>query len=251
MGAGELKQIDYWLYSKLNKKINAATEAMENLEFRSAYQAIFYDSMLELKRYFARGGNNAIVVKEYLNNIALMLQPIAPHFAEELWHMLGNETFVSTEKWPQSKNDLVNEKVEQMENTIDSTIDDAKQVIALMQKKSGKEIKELKVIVAKDIKRTLYNEFAKEKDMGKVLSGLDEKQMNKDEAAKLLSSLVKKPELKQIDISEDEELKGLADAKAYIESSIGCNIEILKEEESKSERATRAMPLKPSLDVVL
>ena len=38
--------MDYWLYSKLNRKIADATEAMERLELRDAAVAVLYDLWL-------------------------------------------------------------------------------------------------------------------------------------------------------------------------------------------------------------
>ncbi len=247
--SGELKQVDFWLYSKLNKKIAAATQAMEALEPRQAYMYILYDSIIELRRYFARGGNNSIVVKDFISAVALMLQPVAPHFSEELWHLLGNNTFASVEKWPESKPDMINEKVEKLEDAIDSTIQDAKQVISLMEKKKGK-VNEVRIIIADSWKRDLYNKLAQYSDMGKVLAELDEKQANKEAAAKYLSQLSKgHAKLSPIDVTEEEEFSAFSDAINYISNVLDRKVVVEQESKSKAERASRAVPLKPSLDV--
>ncbi|MGC9156597.1 MAG: leucine--tRNA ligase [Candidatus Micrarchaeia archaeon] len=249
--SGGLKQIDYWLYSKLSKKVEQATKAMDVFEFREAYQRIFYDSVIELKRYFARGGNNAIVVKDFLSDIALMLQPIAPHFAEELWHQLGNNTFVSLEKWPQARKELVNEKIEMLEDAIDSVIEDAKEVSSLMTRKSGKKVKRIRVIVANQWKRDLYNKYVESKNIAKALEGF-ESNVNKDAAAKYLSQFTKPgAELKPIEISASEEYQAFSTAAEYMQSTLGCDVSIEEEAKSNSARASRALPLKPSLDVEL
>ena len=249
--SGGLKQIDYWLYSKLSRKVEQATKAMDAFEFREAYQRIFYDSVIELKRYFARGGNNAIVVKDFISDIALMLQPIAPHFAEELWHQLGNNTFVSLEKWPQARKDLVSEKIETLEEEIDSVIEDAKEVSNLMTRKSGKRVKRIRVIVADQWKRDLYNKYVESKDIARALEGFEGK-VNKDVAAKYLAQFVKPGiELKPIEISSSEEYQAFSTAIEYMQSMLGCDVSIEEEAKSNSTRASRASPLKPSLDVEL
>jgi leucyl-tRNA synthetase len=40
------------------------------------------------------------VVREALNAIVLLLSPIVPHIAHELWHVLGHKTAVVYERWP-------------------------------------------------------------------------------------------------------------------------------------------------------
>jgi leucyl-tRNA synthetase len=40
------------------------------------------------------------VFREGVQTLIVCLTPIAPHISEELWDMLGNEGFVSSENWP-------------------------------------------------------------------------------------------------------------------------------------------------------
>lgn len=281
--SGELKMIDYWLYSKLSGKVGMATQAMEKMELRAAYTGILYDSVLELKKYFARGGNNLLVIRDYLNDIVLMLQPIAPHISEEMWHVLGNTTFASTEKWPAPNKEMVNEKVETGEKLVESTIEDAKQVIALMQKKSGKKAKELRVIVASDWKRKLVNSLVKEKSVEKALESIkgegivasdwkekltgdlakeksdeeapesakEEEKVDSEAAAKLAGMLVKKiNELQEVTTTQLDEFDSLQEAGEYMSKQLGVEVVVEMEAKSGSHRASRAMPMKPSLDIV-
>ncbi|MEM0146845.1 MAG: leucine--tRNA ligase [Candidatus Micrarchaeaceae archaeon] len=249
--SGALKQIDYWLYSKLSRKISMATDAMERLEPREAYMHIFYNSILELRRYFARGGDNSIVVKEFIANVALMLQPVVPHIAEELWHLLGNQTFVSMEKWPEAKANLVNADIEELEDAIDTTLNDAKEVLALIAKKTGKAAKGMRIIIAEDWKRSLYNVLAQTNDKAKTLEAAKGSNVDSGTAEKYIEQISKKHEvLTPINISKADELAAFNDAKSYISNALGCEISIEAESESKSARASRALPLKPSLDVL-
>ena len=36
----------------------------------------------------------------FKQNLILMLSPLAPHLAEELWSIIGNKNSVFNEKWP-------------------------------------------------------------------------------------------------------------------------------------------------------
>ena len=39
------------------------------------------------------------VMREGVETLLSCLSPFAPHITEELWHMIGNDTFLSVEKW--------------------------------------------------------------------------------------------------------------------------------------------------------
>jgi leucyl-tRNA synthetase len=46
------------------------------------------------------------VVKAVVEILVLMLAPITPHLAEELWQMLGHQNGIGRQSWPQSRQDL-------------------------------------------------------------------------------------------------------------------------------------------------
>lgn len=247
----ELKQIDYWLYSKLNRKILDATASLEKLELRDAFTNILYESILEIKKYEARGGRNGIVLKNYLSNVVLMLQPIAPHISEEMWHMIGNATFSSQERWPIPDKSMINGKIERGEDLIGETVQDAKQIMELMLKKGGEKPKTVRIIVADAWKRELANQLAKEKNMGNVLKHAKEMPgMNMEKAAKYVGGLAKKMEaVHEADITQEEEFEVYSQSKDYMQNVLGVEILVEKESDSKSQRAERAGPLKPSLEI--
>ncbi len=257
--SGELKQIDFWLYSKLNSKIGEVSKAMDVLELRVASTSLLYNSALELKRYAARGGNNGMVLREYLSSLTLMLSPIIPHVSEELWHMLGNSSFASTEKWPNPDRSMISKKAEDEEDLIDRIIEDSRQVMEIVRKKSGKQPSEIKLIVAEDWKRKLNNLVAAEKNAGKIIErvkadkekelGDDGKKVETGAAIEYISGLAKKVAgVRPSEITQKEETELLEEAKGYIGGILGVKIKIEKESESKSERAKRSMPEKPTID---
>jgi leucyl-tRNA synthetase len=53
---------------------------------------------------------NPVILKRILDVVALMLAPMAPHIAEELWEMLGNAGGISKAKWPRYREDLTREE---------------------------------------------------------------------------------------------------------------------------------------------
>lgn len=248
MDTGELKPIDYWLYSKLNRKIKTVTSAMEKLELREASTELLYNTIIELKKYKNRGGNNGIVLKDYLSKIVLMLQPIAPHISEELWNILGNDSFSSVEKWPDPEESMISDSVEAGEELIDSTIADARQVMTLMSKK-GVKVKSVKVIVADDWKRTVNNSISEYRDVGKAIGSVDD--AHKEEASKYAALIAKRMnEVKKSRLSQEEEYSTLTNSKKDLENVLGITVEIENEHDSSSTRKTRALPEKPSIELV-
>ena len=53
---------------------------------------------------------NPVILKRIFDVMALMLAPLTPHIAEELWEMLGNAGGISKAKWPHYREDLTREE---------------------------------------------------------------------------------------------------------------------------------------------
>jgi leucyl-tRNA synthetase len=254
LGTGGLGHIDYWLYSRLNSKIKAATAHMQDLGLKNAYGEIFYNSVSELKYYFARGGSSSIAVGDYLESVALMLAPVMPHFAEELWHSMGKTTLAAQERWPKADEGMINEAVEYTEELIGGVISDISSVIELTSKmdaNKGKKPKAVAIIIAPAWKARAINAFVDSKDIGKVMSMPEFAGENKEQLAKLLAQLSKRSQglLKVKDADPQAVKEGFAQAKDYIAKQFKADVSIELESESKSPRASRAMPGKPSIDV--
>lgn len=95
-----------WIKNKFNQMVINVTKYLENLDLRNALNELLYNFSSYLNEYTemvrAEGKEpNGKLVKEILEVWIKMISPFAPHFAEEVWHKLGHETFVSVEKWPE------------------------------------------------------------------------------------------------------------------------------------------------------
>ncbi len=253
MSAAELAHIDYWLYSKLNSKIKNATAAMDQISFRSAYNKVYYDTIAELKWYFERGGNNEIVVRDTIEKVTLMLAPVMPHVAEELWQMLGKSTLVAKEKWPTCDESMISEEAESTEQAIMNTIDDITNIVELTAKmpaNKGKRLGSIKIIVADDWKTEAYNALAKQKSISNVISqwkGGDEKEKVSKFLSQFASKLMTLEEAKVI--KADSMLAAFNQAKDYISKKFDAKVSAELESASKSQRASRALPMRPSIEV--
>ena len=55
-------------------------------------------------------GIDATILKRVLSVLVLMLSPMTPHIADELWEMLGNSGEASSQPWPAYREDLTQEE---------------------------------------------------------------------------------------------------------------------------------------------
>ncbi|MGH2638303.1 MAG: class I tRNA ligase family protein, partial [Rhabdochlamydiaceae bacterium] len=252
MKSKELGHLDYWLYSKLHSKISAATTSMDRLEIKAAYTEIFYNSMNELKWYFDRGGSNELVVREFLETVALMIAPVMPHVAEEFWHMFGKTTLIVKEEWPAANQQMINKEEEAIESIIMDTITDVNNTIALTSKMDAnrsKKVSEVKLIIADDWKTAAYNALAKSKNMGTTMSqdfgvGKEAVALYLKQFAKRINGMHEMPA-----ISSETIQKAFIEASDYLASKFGCKVVTEHEKTTKSPRASRALPDKPSIDI--
>ena len=253
LGTAELGHLDYWLYSRLNSKIKNATAAMEELSFRNAYNEIYYNTIVELKRYFDRGGENSMAAREVMEKVSLMLQPVMPHISEELWHALGNSTLAAQERWPVSDDSMINKEVEDAESIVLKTEDDIAAALSLtsrMPQNAGKKPKTIRIIVPDDWKTTAYNLLAEKKKISDVIASIDN--VDKGKISAFLSGFSKKmASLEKANVVRSSALKeAFESAKVYLSGKFGAEVVVEMESESSSARAARAQPEKPSIDVI-
>ncbi len=80
------------LESSFHKTIKKVSRDIEEMKFNTAIAA-----MMSLINEIYEVGS--ITVDE-LKTFITLLNPFAPHLTEEMWHSLGEESFLSIEKWP-------------------------------------------------------------------------------------------------------------------------------------------------------
>ncbi len=76
----------------LHRTIKKVTEEITALRFNTAISAL-----MEMLNNIESGGT---MYGEVAHTLPLLLSPLAPHMAEELWEMVGGKGFVIDQKWP-------------------------------------------------------------------------------------------------------------------------------------------------------
>ena len=122
-------------------------------------------SGIDLKK---SGHKENSVVRYALESIVRLLAPIVPHFAEELWEVLGHESSILLASWPEynkealSKDELlivvqVNGKLRSRFNVDADTDDNAIKEMALSDERVKKFIKNKPVKKIIVVKKKLVN----------------------------------------------------------------------------------------------
>ena len=98
---------DKKLLRKLHQTIKKVTDSIENdYHFNTAIAATMelINEVQDYKINVLEQGENSSEAKkvfsETMKKIVIMLSPFIPHFSDELWNRMGNETYLFNENWP-------------------------------------------------------------------------------------------------------------------------------------------------------
>lgn len=228
--------------SKLHKTIKEVTSDIENFRYNQALIKI-----MELTNYLYAQDE---VSKEAIEKLLLIMAPITPHLSEELWEKLGNKPFISMEKWPKYDSKKIDATIEAQEAVIDKTIADVRSVLQLIKVEKPKKISLIVSAAWKyDVFKKIKAKMDETRNIGEIIKSVMDKDHGK-EISQLVPRLVKNPALLPIEIiDQDKEIKGLQQGQEAIAKEFGCEVEIVKAEDSKESKAGNAMPSKPAIIV--
>ncbi len=89
------------LRRKTHQSIAKVTDDLENFRFNTAVSALMILSE-SLRKFVNAGGTSHPAAREAAEALVLLLAPMAPHLADELWSRLGAEGFLYRTDWPKS-----------------------------------------------------------------------------------------------------------------------------------------------------
>ena len=148
------------LLRTMNQSIKLMTRSIESFQFNTAIARLM-ELLNAVNTYLTREKVNNSLVINIVENYVRLLAPLAPHFAEELWHELGNTTNVYNEEWPK-----VNEKElqggiikipVQVNGKLKTTVEvDAEMDKQEMLKVIKQDEKVQKILEGKDVKKEIY-----------------------------------------------------------------------------------------------
>ncbi|MEM5872409.1 MAG: leucine--tRNA ligase [Candidatus Aenigmatarchaeota archaeon] len=233
----EKEHIDRWLESRINRTVEAITNALEKNEIKKAANFAFFTILNDVQWYKKRSKK---INLDFLKTWLKLLTPFIPHTCEELWSKLGNEKSIIFENWPNFNPELIRLKEEAAEEELKRIIRDVEEIKRLSKITTPTKIT---IFVAPTWKYEVYND---------VLQGLDVKEIIakhkglEKEVSAYISKLKKKRITEELFL-KGYELKHLEESKDFLEKELKCKIKIIPAEKSDHPKALIAEPEKPGI----
>ncbi len=239
------------LASRIERIKKIVHDSYEEMRFRTAVNHALFESYRYLKNYEKRKGNieewNKSVIKKTLESIVLMLSPLIPHLAEEMWQSLGKKSFVSQEKWPETEENQINKEAEIEEEYLLEIIEDVKEI----EKIKGTKIKKVKITPAEEER---FEAFAILMSKGRAgfKEALEKGKINPKVCEKMLKEILKKGlDEKDTFLSRGWEIDVLKRNKEFLERELNAEVEIIEDLKMiDEEKRKKAMPFKPAIEVI-
>ncbi len=247
--------IDAWLASRLQHRIESTTKAFESFQTRQALQEAFFGVEADLKWYRRRlpeGATGGAVMQDLCRTWVRLLAPIVPFTCESLWQDLGGEGLVSFAPWPAVDEARVNPEIELAEELLERTVEDIESILKLIPM----EPKSISLFVAPAWKHEAFRIIAASADKTRVMreimqnEGMRKRGREATDAAKQITKLVLKlpPELvKQLQESTLDEQAILEGARSFLEHEFHVPVTVQNAGESTHAKASGALPFKPAI----
>ncbi|MCC7556951.1 MAG: leucine--tRNA ligase [Methanoculleus marisnigri] len=254
-GATGAHDIDAWLASRLQRRIENATAALEGFQTRQALQEAFFGVEADLKWYRRRlpeGAGAGAVMQDLCRTWVRLLAPFVPFTCEALWKDVGGEGMVSFAPWPEVDEARVSPGIELAEELLARTVEDIESIMKLIPMEPAS----VSLFVAPAWKHEAFRIIAASADKTRVVREImQNEEMRKrgreaTDAAKQITKLVLKlpPDLvKQLEASPLDEQTVLEGARAFLEHEFGVPVKVQSAEASTHPKASGALPFKPAI----
>ncbi len=232
--------------SKVHSTLKAVTEYLQNFELNKAIVDIM--ACAEFLEH------QAALHPKALELLTLMLAPFVPHVAEELWEKTGKKQFACTQKWPKFDAKKINAELEYQYTLYENLKQDINGVLKLTNILKPMAIK---LFIADNWKHAYFkevkNQFEKTKNPGEIIKRLMQSELRKhgETISKLTPKLMAEPgRIPPIILGQKKELEAFQSFKEQLAKDYSCSVEIVKEQDSKEQKARNALPGKPAIVVV-
>jgi leucyl-tRNA synthetase len=250
--------------AKLHSAIKNVTGTLDGFRFN-----ITAGSLMKLANDIQSYADDAHkeTLKDSLEALIAMLSPFAPHICEEAWELWGGKGFVSLAQWPKHDEKLIDSRLEMMEELVESTKSDIREVIKIV----GKEPKSISIYVSALWKYTVYNEILEAakgeaglKDLMKRVMALPQARQQGKHAASFAERLMRDARTLGGVLPQEDEFRALTEAVPGMEKLFNCKVKVIRAESAenrepssrnsqaepaKSQKALRAEPGKPGIEV--
>jgi leucyl-tRNA synthetase len=267
-GRPDSSQPERWMLSRLQRHMEAVTEALDAFETRRAVQHAFFGMMQDVRWYMKRAKQSearAHTLKRVLDVWLRLLAPFIPHTCEELWRRKGGRGFVSVAQWPSVERGLIDENAELIESYIGRILDDLAKIQKVMKVEQARRVC---FYVAQEWKWRAYRTAVEHVrsgriDFGSLLVTVEEELGSGIGRADLSRYLqltlqelrrMSKEEIEVISKTELDEFRVLLEASDFIREQLGAEVVqvFMADDPARHDpqgRAKMAVPLRPAIFV--
>ena len=237
----EMNHYDRWLLSRFYRRYGESIEMMRELRIRDATLNMISHFFNDVRYYEKHAGveRRRRIIRLIIENLLKILSPVVPHVAEELWHRLGHESFISLETLNPVKEEYINPELEMEMDYVDGVIADIKEILSVAKIKPGRVF----IYTAEDWKWKVLESIkdASPKDAIRMAmsSGVS---VDKGEIAKFVKRVLKE----KIRYFRIDERKVLRREKDYISREIGAEVIVDSDYDPVGKRKF-ALPTKPAI----
>ena len=144
------RSVNKWIIGETAKVLVEVNDALTNYRFNDAAEALYKfvwgkvcDWYVELSKPLLMDGTHAEkletrqVMNWVLSQCVILLHPIMPFITEELWSLMGNDTLLAHQDWPEISIDLVDNQAESEMSWVIQIIENIRSARAQMNVPAG------------------------------------------------------------------------------------------------------------------
>lgn len=254
------ENLDNWLKSILQRRIQKILTAFETLDLRVSSNEIFFEVQKDLQWYLKRGGANRMLLNNLIHTWILLMTPITPHLAEELWETHAGKGFISNQSYPVFKAEEISEKDEVGEYLLTRVIEDTNEIVKVTKITPNK----ICIYTSPAWKQRIFRKALELASENKFNAGQLIKETLTDPKMKPLGQQVSQyiakiaAEIKTLNETDKgrfriplDEKNHLSDAKSYLSEVLHCAVEIYSADDENiydpAKKIKFAVPLRPAI----
>jgi leucyl-tRNA synthetase len=250
-GDDEHRFIDEWFESVLNETILKVTREYEEVNTKNVLVEGFFNLQNSYKWYIKRRGTpNKELLKKFIETQTLVLAPITPHIAEEIWQAIGKQPPIAKARWPCIQEQQINKEVQKAEAIVIKLLEDLEEVIKLKRNKPTRVI----IVLPPQWKYDFLNKVNQVyKTTGKLSEAIREATKTlapgqRAKAGKIIPLIQKNPEILDLATTPQLEAKALTDALSLLQETLAAQTVILLEENlPNNPKAATSLPARPAI----
>ena len=222
-------ELSNWFCQSFYLHLKKYRENMDAMNIRLGFIEIFYGVLNDISRLKSRGINPAASILEIIRPWLKALSPVICHFSEEMWHRLGNNTYISSEIFTEDETREPEMGPINNEIFLENIVADIREVIKVTKKIP----EEIRIIVCSSQKVSL---------IGNILNGRDI-----DPGDKWIIPLVMKN--RKFIRNDIDEKKILDDSVGYLSQIFSCRF-VITDDDNEVDKKRIPLPGKPLIKLL-